>query len=205
MVNDSVLTAGIVLLAILAGSFPSGVVLSRIFLDRDIREVGSGNIGAANAARAGGIKLGVGVACLDILKGVLPLLLGRWLGLDAIGLSIAALATVLGHDFSIFLHFKGGKGVATTLGAAVVLAPIAAVLAALCWVLTLLLRGYTSLASLVSLALLPVFVAITRQPPAFVVVTALLFVLAAIKHVENISRLLSGTERSFRQRPARGD
>lgn len=194
-----------VCLAILAGSFPSGVVLSRLFLGKDIRKVGSGNIGAANAARAGGIKLGVGVALLDVLKGLLPVLLARWAGLSPVSLALVALAAVLGHDFSVFLRFRGGKGVATTLGVALVLGWLATALAAICWLIIFVLRGYTSLASLVALALLPLFLALTHQPPMYVLAAVALLILATIKHVENIARLLTGTERSFRRPAASGD
>lgn len=198
----AVLFAG---LAFLAGSFPSGVVLSRLFLGKDVREVGSGNIGAANVARAGGMKLGVGVALLDVLKGLLPVLLARWAGLGSPSLALVALAAVLGHDFSIFLRFHGGKGVATTLGVAAMLGPLAAALAAACWLVTFLAGGYTSLASLVALTLLPVFLAVTHQPPIYVLAGIVLLILAAIKHLENIARLLAGTERSFRRPATSGD
>jgi glycerol-3-phosphate acyltransferase PlsY len=191
----------LICIAILAGSFPSGVVLSRLILGRDVREIGSGNIGAANAARAGGIKLGAGVGLLDILKGLLPVLLARWVGLDSASLAIVGVAAVLGHDFSIFLHFRGGKGVATTLGVALGLSPLATALAAICWLVVVLLSGYTSLASLVALALLPMFLVAAHQPAIYVVAAIALLILAAFKHLENIARLLAGTERSFR-RPA---
>ena len=194
-----------VALAFLAGSFPSGVVLTRLLTGRDVREVGSGNIGAANAARAGGFRVGAAVAVADVLKGLLPVLLARWVGLEPLPLAVVALAAVLGHDFSLFLRFRGGKGVATTLGVALGLAPLAAALAALCWLLVLLGSGYSSLASLVALALLPVLLVTTHQPAMYVVAGIALFVLALFKHLENISRLMSGTERSFRRRAESGD
>lgn len=192
------------ILAFLCGSFPSGVVLSRIFLRRDVREVGSGNIGAANAARAGGLKFGIAVGALDVVKGVIPVLVGRWVGLDAMALAIVALMAVFGHDFSIFLRFQGGKGVATSLGVALVLAPLAAGLAAVAWLATLAVSGYSSLASLVALALLPGFLVLTGQPIPFVIAGVTLFFLAAGKHAGNISRLMAGTEPSFREREADG-
>jgi glycerol-3-phosphate acyltransferase PlsY len=190
--------------AFLLGSFPSGVVLSRLLTGRDVRKVGSGNIGAANAVRAGGFQLGAAVALADILKGVVALLMGRWVGLASAQLALVGLAVVLGHDFSIFLRLKGGKGVATTLGAALVLAPLATALAMLTWVAVLLPWRISSLASLVALALLPVYVWLVGGPPAYVVVTILLFLLGAAKHWENIVRLAQGKEASFRRRPADG-
>jgi glycerol-3-phosphate acyltransferase PlsY len=190
--------------AFLVGSFPSGVVLTRLLTGRDVRDVGSGNIGAANAVRAGGFKVGAAVALADILKGVIPVLLGRWIGLGASELALVALAAVLGHDFSLFLRFKGGKGVATTLGVALVLAPLATALAMITWVGILLPWRISSLASLVALAFLPVYVWLTGGPPAYVVVTIVLFLLSAAKHWENIVRLAHGKEPSFRRRPADG-
>jgi glycerol-3-phosphate acyltransferase PlsY len=197
-------TLAVACVAFLFGSFPSGVVVTRLLTGRNVREVGSGNIGAANAVRAGGFKVGGAVALADILKGVVPVLLGSWVGLGSSQLALVALVAVLGHDFSIFLHFKGGKGVATTLGVVLVLAPLAAVLAMVTWVVVLLPWRISSLASLLALALLPLYVWLTGGPPAYVVLTILLFLLGAGKHWENIVRLAHGKEPSFRRRPADG-
>jgi glycerol-3-phosphate acyltransferase PlsY len=139
-----------------------------------------------------------------VLKGIVPILIGRWAGMDATALAIVALAAVVGHDFSIFLRFRGGKGVATTIGAAVALAPLATVLSGVAWLIVLGVSGYASLASLIALALLPVFLALTHQPVPYVIVGIVLFLLAAGKHADNISRLMSGTERSFRRPDADG-
>jgi glycerol-3-phosphate acyltransferase PlsY len=180
--------------AFLLGSFPSGVVLGRLTTGRDVRRFGSGNIGAANVARFAGFKVGAGVAVIDILKGVVPVLIGQWIGLGPAALTAAAAAAVLGHDFSVFLQFRGGKGVATTLGVMLVLAPLATVLAMVCWLIVLGVRGYSSLASLVALALLPIFAGFTGQEPVYVVLASVLFLLSAGKHWENIVRLIRGTE-----------
>jgi acyl phosphate:glycerol-3-phosphate acyltransferase len=188
-------------LAFVLGSFPSGVVLSRLLTGQDVRRMGSGNIGAANVVRTSGFKTGASVALLDIAKGVLPVLFGKQAGLGHTALALVALAAVLGHDFSLFLRFRGGKGVATTLGVAVVLAPLGTLLAAAAWVLTLLLRGYPSLASLVALGLLPILVGLTGGPPAYVVLASALFVLGAGKHWVNIVRLAHGRESGLRRRP----
>lgn len=193
-----------VLVAVAAGSFPSGVALGRLVTGRDVRDQGSGNIGAANAARLGGFKVGAGVAVLDILKGVLPVLLGRVVGLQPAQLAVVGLAAVLGHDFSIFLRFQGGKGVATTLGVALALAPIGAAVAAVLWLVVLLRSRYSSLASLIALAVLPLAIAVTGSPPAYVPLGFGLFILAAIKHRGNIERLLTGRESRFRNRHADG-
>jgi glycerol-3-phosphate acyltransferase PlsY len=184
-------------LAFVFGSFPTGVVLTRAVTGVDIRRQGSGNIGAANAARAAGFKVGLAVALLDMLKGALPVLAGRWIGLDDAGLAAVGLAAVLGHDFSIFLRFRGGKGVATTLGVMFALAPVPTSLALFTYVAIMLATRYSSLASLSALALLPGFTAAFRQPPATVVLALTLFAISAAKHWENIVRLSRGRESRF--------
>lgn len=193
-----------VVAAFLLGSFPSGVVVSRLMLGRDIRDVGSGNIGAANAARAGGFRAGAAVGFLDVLKGIVAVLLAHLLKVDGIGIALVAIAVVLGHDFSIFLGFRGGKGVATTFGAMLAIAPLGTLIVALVWIAVLLTTGYSSLASLLALALLPLALAVTAQPPLTVVLACILLLIALLKHRQNIARLLAGTESSFKRRHADG-
>jgi glycerol-3-phosphate acyltransferase PlsY len=134
------------------------------------------------------------VAVLDISKGLLPALLGRLIGLTPPELSVVALAAVLGHDFSLFLRFRGGKGVATTFGVALVLSPVPTALAMVTWLATWLVWRYASLASLVALAALPLFMAFGGRPAPYVVLAATLFVLGAARHWENIIRLARGKE-----------
>jgi acyl phosphate:glycerol-3-phosphate acyltransferase len=150
-------------------------------------------------ARTAGIKIGALVALLDILKGVIPVLAGRVLGLDEIALALVGAAAVLGHDFSIFLRFRGGKGVATTLGALLALAPVATLLGMAAWLAVMLVSRYSSVASLVALGLLPVFVAATHQPFQWVCLAAGLFVLAIAKHRNNLVRLARGQESKFKR------
>jgi glycerol-3-phosphate acyltransferase PlsY len=192
-------------IAYVLGSFPTGVVLSRKLTGQDIRTVGSGNIGASNMARTAGLRAGILVGLADILKGVAPVLLARWAGLSPLGLALVGVMAVVGHDYSLFLWLKGGKGVASTLGVGLALAPIPTVVAMLAWGVVMGLSGYSSVASLVALAVLPVVLAVTLQPPAFVLATVALFVLAVWKHRDNINRLWHGKERKFRTlKPANG-
>jgi acyl phosphate:glycerol-3-phosphate acyltransferase len=192
-------------LAFVLGSIPTGVLLSRALGGRDVREHGSGNIGAANVARTSGFKVGALVGFLDIVKGVVPVLIGRLAGLDDTGLAVVAMLAVVGHDYSIFLRFRGGKGVATTLGAALALAPWVAVLAMVGWVLVMYLSRYSSLASLTTLVLLPILLAVTMQPAPYVVAGVLLFALGVWKHRANIVRLATGRESRFgRLKPSNG-
>ena len=192
-------------IAYLVGSFPTGVVLSHFIAGDDVRGRGSGNPGASNVARTYGLKLGAAVGAIDIVKGLLPVLLARRLGLPDAALCLTAFAAVFGHDYSLFLQFRGGKGVASTLGAALGLATFASVLGMVVWVGVIVATGYSSLASLIALAALPIIVAITGGAPAFVAATFALFLLALWKHRENINRLWNGTERKFRSlKPVNG-
>jgi len=196
--------AAVACLAFLVGSIPTGVIITRLVRGSDIRQVGSGNIGASNVARAAGIKIGALVAVLDIVKGAAPVVFGRGLGLDHRALAIVGLAAVLGHDFSIFLRFRGGKGVATTLGVLLALTPVPALIAVAVWVVVMTLSRYSSLASLAALAVLPALVALAHQPAEYVVLAVVLALLGIAKHWENIIRLRHGTERRFGTRGATG-
>jgi glycerol-3-phosphate acyltransferase PlsY len=195
----------VVVLAYVLGSMPTGVLLSSALGGRDVRQFGSGNIGAANVVRTSGFKVGALVGIVDILKGVAPVLAGRLAGMDHTGLALVAVVAVLGHDYSLFLRFRGGKGVATTLGAALALAPPAAILAMLGWLVVMYLFRYSSLASLTSLGLLVVFLVITAQPVPYAGVGLFLLVLGLWKHRDNIGRLAAGKESKFRRmKPSNG-
>jgi glycerol-3-phosphate acyltransferase PlsY len=180
--------------AFVLASIPSGLIVARLFHGVDVRQHGSGNIGASNVADAAGWKAGVAVGLLDIAKGLVPVLLGRRLGLDASALTVVALAAVAGHDFSIFLRFRGGKGVATSFGVTLALSPLAALLAMVTWAITWTVWGYASLASLVALMLLPLYFAVGGNALAYIILASILFGLAAAKHWPNIVRLANGVE-----------
>ena len=192
--------------AFLFGSLPSALLLTRAVAGVDVREVASGNVGAANAARAGGFKVGAAVAVIDVLKGAIPVWAGLLIGLTHVELALVAVAAVLGHDFSIFLKGKGGKGVATTLGVALVLAPPAALLAIVVWAAVIAMWRYPSLASIASLVVLPAFmIALATPPPYVFAATLLLIARCSASTSENIIRLLQGKERKFSApRPANG-
>lgn len=188
-------TICLVCIAFLLGSFPSGLVLSNRFLDRDIRNHGSGNFGASNVADAAGLKIGVAVGAMDILKGLIPVVTARMLGMDHVALATVALAAVLGHDFSLYLRFKGGKGVATTFGVALALSPLAGIGVMVLWYFVHRFTRYASVASLAALAVLPIIMWALVQPRSYVLLGIFLFVLGAAKHWENIIRLSRGEER----------
>src|SRR5207244_12079083 len=147
----------LILTGYLLGSMPWGYWLPRIFKGVNIRKVGSGSTGAANVWRTLGFKIGLGVALLDIAKGFAAALLGLWLGGEFVGL-LAGIAALIGHWRPLFIGFgRGGKIVATTGGVTLALAPFATLAVAGVWIATFLVTRYTSVASLLAAAALPLF------------------------------------------------
>jgi acyl phosphate:glycerol-3-phosphate acyltransferase len=179
----------------LAGAVPFGVLVSRAFYGTDIRRSGSGNIGAANALRTLGKRGAAAVLALDALKGFAPALAFGALGgqLPAV---VAAFASVVGHCWSPFLGFKGGKGVATFLGATIALWWPAGLAFGLVWIAAVIACGYASVGSmLASLAMAPVlWFGLGRLGCAYGLVAALIIV---YRHRDNLVRLRSGTENRF--------
>lgn len=194
----------IFLIAYLAGSIPSSLWLGKIFYGLDIRQRGSGNAGASNTYRILGWKAGLLVLCFDIAKGALPTFYATQLfpASDApVFLQIlAATAAVLGHCFTCFARFRGGKGVATALGAFMILFPIGVPICLIVFAVTLALTRYISLASMMAVAFLPIVEAVLilalDHPvhPALFVLSLLLVPFILFMHRSNISRLLAGTE-----------
>ena len=187
-------TVALAIVAYLAGSIPFGLLFGRVFAGKDVRSSGSGNIGAANVSRVAGNRVAALTLLADLLKGLVPVLVGRWLGLNPIDLAVVAGLTVLGHDFSIFLRLKGGKGVATTLGAAAGLAIPPAASAALIWLLIVAIARVSALGSLVALWSLALFMAVFDQPPEFVCLAFGLSLLSVYTHRENLARMSGGQE-----------
>lgn len=178
----------------LLGSVPFGIVFTRA-RGVDLRKVGSGNIGATNVLRAAGKGPAILTLLGDIIKGAAAVALARALGLGASYEGLAALAAVAGHDFSVFLKFRGGKGVATSLGAVLIYAPQAGILTVVLWLVTVALTRYSSLGAIVSFALLPVIMILTGQAKPKAAVALALAALLLLKHSGNIKRLVEGTER----------
>lgn len=184
-----------VFLTYLLASFPTGVVAGVMWSDIDVREGGSKNIGATNVARLLGPRLGGATLAGDLLKGLLPVLLSSavydapWYG------GVVALAAFTGHCWSIFLDFRGGKGVATGAGAMLGIAPLAVAACLATWGAIFWWRRTSSVAGLVAAALLPPLVGLLYPEQLWVAVT--LFVGILIRHVPNIRRLASGKEKRF--------
>jgi acyl phosphate:glycerol-3-phosphate acyltransferase len=179
------------------GSMPWGYWLPRILSGVNIRKVGSGSTGAANVWRTLGFKIGLGVAVLDIVKGLAAALLGVWLGGELTGL-FAGIAAMIGHWRPLFIGFsRGGKIVATTGGVALALVPLAMLAAASVWVCTFLATRYTSVASMVSAATFPLFALVFGASWPVVAFAVGAAVAIFVLHRGNIARLVSRTENRF--------
>jgi glycerol-3-phosphate acyltransferase PlsY len=201
--NDTVLGPLLVVAGYLSGSIPFGFVLSKLLLDVDVRQVGSGNIGATNAARAGGRWMGVAVLLLDALKAVVPVLVTqRLLGSGPRGdawVMAVAIAAFAGHLFPVWLGFKGGKGVATGFGIFLALAPWTALAGLATWVGIYLTTRVSSIGSLAGtlVSVLAAFYVLGSTPISWA--GAVIGSLFWWRHRENIRRLLSGEEAGFRK------
>ena len=191
---------GLVALGYLLGSMPWGLWLPRLVAGVDVRTVGSGNTGATNVWRNLGFKLALGVALLDIAKGLVPALLARWLVDDLVAV-LAGLAAMVGHWRPLFLRLaRGGKTVATTGCVGLAVAPLATFAAAGLWIAVFLATRYASVASMLGAASLPLFAllfGVSTPVLGFAVAGALAVVLL---HRANIRRLRAGTENRFRLR-----
>ncbi|MEC9186011.1 MAG: glycerol-3-phosphate 1-O-acyltransferase PlsY [Pseudomonadota bacterium] len=179
------------LVAYLLGSIPFGLLLTKFSGTGDIREIGSGNIGATNVLRTGRKGLAIATLLLDAAKGCVAVLIGQSFGPDLA--IIAAWGAVLGHLFPVWLKFKGGKGGATALGVGIGLVPILALYAGLTWLAVAILLRYSSLATLLAIAAAPIYAWLLgyhQIAEAFVPIALLIW----LKHHANIRRLLAGEE-----------
>ena len=189
----------------LLGAIPTSYLVSRAFANIDLRQHGSGNLGATNLYRVLGWKYAVPVALFDIAKGIIPVV---WFAPQVSSSELYALlcgvAAIIGHVFSAFVRFKGGKGVATAAGVMLGMTPLALATAAAVWALVLLTTGYVSLGSIAAAAVLPLAVYLLEQPisPALFWVVVMVAIGVVVLHRRNIQRLLKGTESRFGRRAA---
>jgi glycerol-3-phosphate acyltransferase PlsY len=187
------------------GAIPTSHLVSRTFAKIDLREHGSGNLGATNLYRVLGWKYAIPVALFDIAKGAIPVLVFAPQVSDSELFALACgIAAILGHVFSVFVGFKGGKGVATAAGVMLALTPIALAVAATVWAVVVLLTGYVSLGSIAAAAVLPVAVYVLENPrtPELLWIDTLIAAGVIVLHRRNIQRLLKGTENRFGRRAA---
>jgi acyl phosphate:glycerol-3-phosphate acyltransferase len=183
--------------AYLLGSVPTGLLLARAF-GVNIREAGSGNIGATNVYRTMGRKIGILTLVGDCLKGLIPVLAAKWLGLPDAWIAGIGLAAFLGHVYTIFLGFKGGKGVATALGVFLGTSPLSVLFGLAIFALVLYRWRYVSLASIAAAAVIPVLVWLTGGKPELVFMSLAIAGVVIFRHRENISRLRARTENKFK-------
>lgn len=191
--TDNVISIVLIIFAYLIGSIPVGVILGKI-KGIDPRKTGSGNIGATNVMRAGGKTLGIITLLGDAAKGFIPVALAGALNRDVLIVAIVGLAAFLGHVFPVFLRFKGGKGVATALGVYIAVRPLIILGAFVIFVIVFLVWRYISLASIVGAIVVPFGLYLVKAPCELVVMAGLIGIIVIIRHKENISRLIKGTE-----------
>jgi glycerol-3-phosphate acyltransferase PlsY len=187
------------ILAFIIGSIPTGLLIARA-KGIDLRKVGSGNIGTTNVLRAVGKEAALLTLIGDIAKGAVPVLITRALNIGEPGSlyeGLVGLAAIVGHDFSIFLRFRGGKGVATSLGVVLSLSPPVGLFTITLWAITAKWTRYSSLSALVSFGLLPLSVYLIDFSQDKVIIAAAITVLLFLRHAGNIKRLLQGTERKM--------
>lgn len=185
----------VLLLSYVIGSFSSAYIVGKVFKKIDIRNHGSGNAGATNALRIMGKKLGVLTFIMDFTKGLVAVIIGLYIGGDKGGI-IAALFTVIGHNWPVFFNFKGGKGIATTIGAMAMLQFPITLISVIIGVLTAAISKYVSLGSIVFLTLLfgLTFTKLSNGDINTSIMTFLLMILGYYRHRGNIKRLLKGSE-----------
>lgn len=178
------------------GNLSPAIILSKYVYKIDIREHGSGNAGTTNALRVMGKKVGILVFVLDMLKGVIPTFIGYKLGGQELAY-ILGIFVVIGHIFPVFLKFKGGKGVATSFGAAVVIHPLFAILSILFFALIVFKTKYVSLGSMLGTTMFAVIIIITNQSNVYKIYSLIFVTLVVFAHRKNISNLLNGTEKKL--------
>lgn len=197
MTTQEVLIAiGLVVLGYLFGSLSPSVFLGRAFKGLDVRHHGSGNAGTTNAFRVLGKRLGVSVFILDILKGVIPVVLARYLSTPLVTVFVA-FACVMGHQYSIFLRGRGGKGVATGAGCAIGMMPIPMAFLLGLFILLVFTTRIASIASITCTIALPTMAAVLHQPLEYVIACCLMSLVVLWAHRANFKRLVRGEERRF--------
>lgn len=191
----------VLIISYLLGSIPSAFLLTRLITGKDVRQYGSGNVGATNATRVMGFSYGVLVGAMDILKGYLAVMVAQTLLAGNISIYfvlLAALLAIIGHNWSVFLNFTGGKGVATTFGVILRLLPSLFLVYAVIWLLLVLISKYVSLASIIGAISLPIVTFLLDLELAYVIFTLILALFIIIRHQANIKRLISGQEKKVK-------
>lgn len=189
----------VILVSYLLGNFQTSYLLGKIFMKSDIREFGSGNAGTTNALRVYGVKAAVATLLLDAAKGLIAVLLGRYI-LGETGVYLAGISVILGHDWPVFLKFKGGKGIATTIGLALIVSPLSAIICIVIGVLLIIKTRYVSLGTTSAIAIWPLVSYLLMLTDLyelnyrFIIFASVLALISIFKHRANIKRLIQGNE-----------
>ncbi len=182
-------------------AIPFGLILTKLVLNQDVRESGSGNIGATNVTRVGGKKLGALTLLLDGLKGMIMVILGRFFfqssGYLHLYLALISLVAVLAHIYPIYLNYKGGKGVATAVAVLLALDPAVGFLTIIFWIMSFLMFRVSAVSSLIAIFSSIILTYHYEAPSSQILLCSALFVVITIRHQENISRLILGEEKKF--------
>lgn len=181
------------------GSIPVGLIVARV-KGVDLRKIGSGNIGATNVLRAMGKGPALITLAGDLIKGLIPVVISSYVLDDPLSSGIVGLAAIIGHDFSIFLKFKGGKGVATSIGVILAYSPFVSALTVLIWIITVFMTRYSSMGAIISFTLLPLNIYVFDYSYEKFLISVFISLLLLFKHRENIGRLLSGREPKIGER-----
>ena len=182
------------IVAYLLGSIPNGLVFGKLIWQVDLREHGSHNIGATNAWRTLGKGPGFLIFLLDFFKGFISVWLGSVMAGTPMAMVLAGICAIIGHSCSVFLKFKGGKGVATGLGVIVMLMPLPALIVFAVWLLIVKISGYVSLGSIIAAALVPILAWLQGYAMEYTVFGLLAAAFVIVRHKANIIRLLNGSE-----------
>lgn len=187
----------LMLIAYLVASIPNALWIGKVFKGLDVRNFGSGNVGATNASRVLGYKLGILVLILDVLKSAVFVYIGKVLKFDDFSLVLVALSAILGHSYSIYLKFKGGKAVATSLGVFIVLVPKSILLLIIVFFIVVFITQYVSVASMITAVFLPFFIYIIYDNIIYTCFGFLIGILVVYKHKSNIINLMNGKEDKY--------
>ena len=199
---DSAVFIPLLILIYLVAAIPTGVVLPRLMGLDDVRDKGSGNIGATNVYRVAGKLPGLLTLAGDILKGFLPLLATRlWLDPTPLQLGLAGVVAIVAHCYPVYLRFRGGKGVATGLGIFLVIDPLAVLGGGVVFLLAVAITRYISLGSVLAAMTIPLLTMLTGRPLALVLCTCAIGAMVVWRHRDNLQRLMAGTENRFGKTP----
>ncbi len=204
-IMDAINFLTVIILSYLIGSIPTAYIFGRVIKNIDIREHGSGNVGATNAFRVLGKGPGTAVLIIDIIKGIVPIVVvAGFLAPYSLGRIAAAVGVVCGHNWTCFLNFKGGKGIATTLGVLIGLtvaipeARFAVLLCVLTWVACFLISGIVSVSSIIAAVALPILMVFFCVPTSLILLSIVFCIFVVFRHRPNIQRFLKGQENRVR-------